>query len=163
MDSTNGKRLPTQVLNERRRQAVKLRLGGMKLATVAETVGLSPGMIISAVKSCKAGGWRAVAIAARGRSVGDGRTLTADQEKAICKLISDRTPDQLKMPYALWTRSAVGDLIQQQFGVKLPAPVRLLIRVAKSSGRVIPSVIKFSATNCIVSIPRSRKNAITGL
>lgn len=120
MDSTNGKRLPTEVLNERRRQAVKLRLGGMKLATVAETVGLSPGTIISAVKSYKTGGWAAVAIAARGRSVGDGRTLTADQEKTICKLISDRTPDQLKMPYALWTRSAVGDLIQQQFGVKLP-------------------------------------------
>jgi transposase len=120
MNPTNGKRLPTQVLNERRCQAVKLRLSGMKLATVAATVGLSPGTIISAMKSYKAGGWPAVAISARGRSVGEGRTLTADQEKAIRKLISDRTPDQLKMPYALWTRSAVGDLIEQQFGIKLP-------------------------------------------
>ena len=120
MEPTNGKRLSTEVLNERRRQAVKLRLDGMKLATVASTVGLSPGTIIAAMKSYKAGGWAAVAIAARGRCVGDGRTLTAEQEKTIRKMISDRTPDQLKMPYALWTRSAVGDLIQQQFGVQLP-------------------------------------------
>ena len=33
-------------------------------------------------------------------------------------MICDRTPDQLKLPYALWTRSAVGDLIHQQLGIK---------------------------------------------
>jgi transposase len=120
MEPTNGKRLSTEVLNERRRQAVKLRLGGMKLAVVATTVGLSQGTIISAMKSYNAGSWPAVAVGARGRSTGDGRTLTAEQEKTIRKMICDRTPDQLKMPYALWTRSAVGELIRQQFGVKLP-------------------------------------------
>lgn len=35
-------------------------------------------------------------------------------------MICDRTPDQLKMPYALWTRAAVGELVAQQFGIKLP-------------------------------------------
>lgn len=120
MPLTNGKRLTTPVLNERRRHAVKLRLSGMKLSAVAAMAGLSPGTIISAMKSYEMGGWAAVAISARGRTVGDGRTLTAEQEKVIRRLISDRTPDQLKMPYALWTRSAVGDLVQQQLGIKLP-------------------------------------------
>jgi transposase len=120
MEPTNGKRLSTAVLNERRRQAVKLRLSGMKLAGVAETVGLTQGTIISAMKSYRAGGWKAVAVGARGRSVGDGRTLSAEQETSIRRIICDRTPDQLKMPYALWTRSAVGELIEQQFGIKLP-------------------------------------------
>lgn len=120
MEPTNGKRLSTAVLNERRRQAVKLRLSGMKLAGVAATVGLTQGTIISAMKSYKAGGWKAVAVGARGRSVGDGRTLSAEQETSIRRIICDRTPDQLKMPYALWTRSAVGELIEQQFGIKLP-------------------------------------------
>lgn len=120
MEPTNGKRLSTAVLNERRRQAVKLRLSGMKLAGVAETVGLTQGTIISAMKSYKAGGWKAVAVGARGRSVGDGRTLSAEQETSVRRIICDRTPDQLKMPYALWTRSAVGELIEQQFGIKLP-------------------------------------------
>jgi transposase len=108
METINGKRLSTEVLNERRRQAVKLRLGGMNLATVAETVGLARGTIISAMKAYKAGGWKAVAVKARGRSIGDGRTLSEEQEKTIRAMICDRTPDQLKLPYALWTRSAVG-------------------------------------------------------
>ena len=120
METTNGKRLSTEVLNDRRRQAVKLRLSGMKLAAVAEAIGLARGTIISAVKAYKEGGWKAVAVKARGRSMGDGRTLSPEQEKTIRAIICDRTPDQLKLPYALWTRSAVGDVIHQQLGIKLP-------------------------------------------
>jgi transposase len=120
METTNGKRLSTAVLNDRRRQAVKLRLSGMKLAAVAAVVGLTRGTIISAMKAYERGGWEAVAVKARGRSKGDGRTLNPEQEKTIRAMICDRTPDQLKLPYALWTRSAVGDVIQQQFGIKLP-------------------------------------------
>lgn len=120
METTNGKRLSPEVLNDRRRRAVKLRLGGMKLVDVAQAVGLARGTIISAMKAYETGGWKAVPVKPRGRSVGDGRTLTAEQEKAIRAMICDRTPDQLKLPYALWTRSAVGDLIHQQLGIQLP-------------------------------------------
>lgn len=35
------------------------------------------------------------------------------------KLISDKTPDQMKMPFALWHRQAVKELIQDRFGVDL--------------------------------------------
>jgi hypothetical protein len=38
----------------------------------------------------------------------------------VRKLIADKTPDQLKMPYALWTRTAVGQLIKLRFGIELP-------------------------------------------
>jgi len=120
MDRTDGRTLSVDALNERRRRAVKLRLDGMKLAEVSSAVELSLGTIISATKAYKTGGWAAVATGRRGRSVGDGRTLSPEQEKTIRKMICDRTPDQLKMPYALWTRSAVGELIALQFGVKLP-------------------------------------------
>jgi hypothetical protein len=33
--------------------------------------------------------------------------LSTQQEKKISALIIDKTPDQLKMSYALWTRKAV--------------------------------------------------------
>ncbi|MGK9007587.1 helix-turn-helix domain-containing protein, partial [Citrobacter europaeus] len=29
-------------------------------------------------------------------------------------------PDQMKMPFALWNRAAVGELIRQQTGLKMP-------------------------------------------
>ncbi len=55
-----------------------------------------------------------------GRRSGDGRLLDAAQEALVRKLITDKTPDQLKMPYALWTRAAVSQLIEQRFGIRLP-------------------------------------------
>ena len=48
-----------------------------------------------------------------------GRWLSKEQEKAIQKKIKDKAPDQLKMDYALWTRRAVQEFIEQETGVKL--------------------------------------------
>jgi len=35
----------------------------------------------------------------------------------LVKRITDKTPDQLKLPFYLWTREAVGDLIKKKFNV----------------------------------------------
>lgn len=51
--------------------------------------------------------------------MGSGRTLSAAQEREVQRLIRDRTPDQLKMVYALWTRQAVAQLIRDRYGIKL--------------------------------------------
>ena len=51
--------------------------------------------------------------------MGDNRLLSAEQEAQIQKLIMDKTPDQLKMAYALWTRVAVAQLIEHRFGIRL--------------------------------------------
>jgi transposase len=57
---------------------------------------------------------------ARGREAGDGRTLQKEQEKEIQKLIRDKLPDQLKLPFALWTRKAVAQLIKARYALRLP-------------------------------------------
>jgi transposase len=57
--------------------------------------------------------------AAGGRKLGEQRLLSPAQEALVQKLIADKTPDQLKMPYALWSRAAVAELIEQRFGLKL--------------------------------------------
>ena len=68
--------------------------------------------VIRAMQAYERGGWKAVAIPIVGRPPGSGRMLTAEQEKKIQQLIQDRTPDQLKLSYALWTRQAVSELIE---------------------------------------------------
>jgi transposase len=45
--------------------------------------------------------------------------LTRKQLIQTTRLIRDQAPEQLELPYALWTREAVGQLIQQQWGVQL--------------------------------------------
>jgi transposase len=56
----------------------------------------------------------------RGRRYGAKRRLTADQETAVQKLLVDKTPDQLKLPFALWTRDAVRLVIRQRYHIDLP-------------------------------------------
>lgn len=63
---------------------------------------------------------RALKVNRGGRKPGEGRQLTKEQEKAIRGMVVDKTPDQLKMPYALWTRKAVMELIKRQTGIDMP-------------------------------------------
>ena len=55
----------------------------------------------------------------RGRQHGDGRKLTAAQEKEVRGIIADKLPEQLKLAFALWTRKAVAELLKQRFGLNL--------------------------------------------
>src|SRR5690606_29352779 len=41
------------------------------------------------------------------------------EERDIQRQICDKTPDQLKMPYALWSRNAVRELIENRCGRKV--------------------------------------------
>ena len=54
-----------------------------------------------------------------GRHSGEGRLLDSRQEATVRKLISEQTPDQLKMPYALWSRAAVSQPIERRWGIRL--------------------------------------------
>jgi transposase len=120
MDTTDARNLPLAVLNERRRRAVKLRERGMTLREVAAQVELSVPTVMSAHRAYLAGGWSAVNVKPRGRKRGEGRQLTPEQEAEIRRLICDKTPDQLKMGFALWNRQAVMQVIQDRLGVELP-------------------------------------------
>lgn len=45
--------------------------------------------------------------------------LDAEQSRQLRGWISDKVPDQLKLPFALWTARAVMELIEQRFDVRL--------------------------------------------
>ena len=61
-----------------------------------------------------------LAVPKRGRKHGEKRHLSAEQEKQIQKTIVDHYTDQLKLPFALWDRLAVRQLIKLQFGFEMP-------------------------------------------
>jgi hypothetical protein len=50
--------------------------------------------------------------AEHGRKPSEKRRLNATQEKEVCRLITNNLPEQLKLPFALWTRKAVAELLE---------------------------------------------------
>src|SRR5665811_251471 len=65
----------------------------------------------------KKGGKRALRSKKRGSS--QGKKLKKDQAHEVRRLVRDRLPDQLKLPFGLWTREAVQQLISRKYGVEL--------------------------------------------
>lgn len=47
-----------------------------------------------------------------------GYVLTREQKREAQKVLADRTPGQLKLPYALWNREAVRELILRRYQLK---------------------------------------------
>jgi transposase len=119
MEKIDSRRLPEAALNERRRRAVKLRLAGVSIRETASQCELSTNTVMRSYRAYEEGGWAAVKIKRGHRPKGSGRLLSAQEEQAVQWLIQDRTPDQLKMNYALWTRQAVSELIEVRTGIRL--------------------------------------------
>lgn len=92
----------------------------MTLREVARQAELSVPTVMAAHRAYLAGGWAAVKVKPRGRKPGDGSQLTPAQEAALRQLICDKTPDQLKLGFALWNRQAVAQLVRDQYGIALP-------------------------------------------
>jgi len=99
---------------------VRLRQKGMGTKEISEITGISVPHISTIWQKFQRGGLNAIKPGVRGRRHGDQRQLSSDQEKAIQKLLVDKTPDQLKLHFALWSRDAVRLAIKQQFGMELP-------------------------------------------
>lgn len=119
METTDMRSLSREARHERRVQVIRLRKAGKTYEEIAEQTGLSRTGVFNICSRHAAAGPAALKDAVGGRKVGEKRLLTAPQENAMRKFIQDKTPDQLKLPYALWTRAAVAQLIEERIGVKL--------------------------------------------
>jgi transposase len=53
------------------------------------------------------------------RGAKEGKKLKGEQSAEVRKLIKEKLPDQLKLPYGLWTREAVQQLIEKRYEIEL--------------------------------------------
>ena len=119
MDKEDARLQTLEQLHERRKQVVRLHKKGIKVMQIVAMTGLSYPTVRAAIDRFESGGWTNVRPTRRGRIKGDGRVLSAVQEEAIQRMIIDKRPEQLKMDFSLWSRAAVAQLIEQEFGIKL--------------------------------------------
>lgn len=106
---------------ELRRVAVAMVEAGKTRIEAAAAVGVNRRFVGEWVEAVRRSGEAALAGGRRGRWPGEQKTILPQQEKKIRRLIADRCPDQLKLPFALWTREAVATLIAREAGVRLSA------------------------------------------
>jgi transposase len=120
MEKRDARTLGKEVQQATRDQVVRLRKQGRKNKDIAVFLGISAQHASTIWQKYLKGGKNAVALGVRGRRHGEKRTLTEEQEREVTRLIIDKTPDQLRFPFALWTRKAVQELIQRKYRITMP-------------------------------------------
>ena len=93
--------------------------GAIGSDAIAAQVGLTQTGVFGICKRYAERGAAGLKTGQRGPDPGYGRLLTAEQEAETPDLIRRHTPDELDLPFALWSRAVVRELIWQRFGVRL--------------------------------------------
>ena len=110
------RKLPASTQAELRRVAVNMVLSGASRIEVADAVGVNRRFVGGWVRAYDKSGEEALVA---GRRAGEQKALTKWQETTIRRVIIGKRPDQLKLPFALWTREAIGQLIARKTSPRL--------------------------------------------
>src|ERR687886_1399138 len=119
MKHVDMRKLPAAAQEERRRQVIGLRQAGLTYGAIAAQVGLTQTGVFDICKRFAERGPAGLKTGPRGPEPGYGRFLDADQEREARDPIRRHTPDELGLPFALWSRAAVRELIAGRCGVEL--------------------------------------------
>lgn len=117
MNIKDARSLPPIAQEDLRRKAIQAIVNGMTQEEAGRLFGVSRQAVNKWLKKYREGGKRALRARLRGRPKRG--SLEPWQAAQIVRAIEDRCPDQLKLPFFLWTREAVGALIAQRFGIRL--------------------------------------------
>ncbi len=120
MKKTDTRKLKLEALQQLRHQAIRLRKKGMTYKAISEVIDVHYSTICGWWKTYEKEGVKGIRLKTRGRKQGEKRTLNPEQEKELQKIIEDKEPDQLKLPFALWTRRAILQIVKKLYRIDMP-------------------------------------------
>lgn len=92
---------------------------GMSQTRAAQIFGVSRWSVVQWAKVHRGLGVQALVAKRRGRRAGEAGKLSTKQCERMRALVVGKMPEQLKLPFYLWTRAAVRELIKRQCAVSL--------------------------------------------
>lgn len=116
---TNAVKLSPEEQYQIRKSIVRLSKKGKTNGEIAEILDVSERHVRSVKKQYSEGGLEALKPQKRGRSNGEKRILTPEQEKEIQRIIVDNDPMQLKFKDCMWTRKNISELIYQKYKIRM--------------------------------------------
>jgi transposase len=116
----DGRHESDDVLDALRSRAVHARELGYSVVDIAAILGVREETVSRWCSQYDRGGREALPGDRTGRPIGSGRLLTGEQERCIQEAIETKSPQELEIPSALWTRQAVQELIKRRVGIRLP-------------------------------------------
>ncbi len=117
MKTADARTLSPAAQEDQRRKAIIAWHEGKSKSEVARLFGVSREAVYQWIARYEQGG--AAGLSARKRGKPPAPKLAAAQSGPIKRLIMDRCPEQLKLPFYLWTREAVQQLIRVRTGVEV--------------------------------------------
>lgn len=114
MSNRDSRTISPEAQYEIRRHAIKLHQAGEKRTAIAKALEVHRNTVGKWIDRFEAGGMKALAIGKRGPKEGTMMQLSPSDQEAIRKQLIEKEPEQLKLPFALWTREAVGLLIKDK-------------------------------------------------
>jgi transposase len=117
MKMRDARTLPSLGQEDLRRKVLRTILDGKKQMEAAQIFGVTRQAVGKWVKKYREGGARALRARKRGRP--SKSSLLPWQAAQIAKAVVHRYPEQLKLPFYLWTREAVAELIERKFEIRL--------------------------------------------
>lgn len=118
MKKRDARRLSSDAQENQRLSAIRAILAGTKQVEVARIFHVSVQSVCQWVKKYRDGGLRALGAKPRGRPK-TGGALLPWQAATIVKILRSKDPNQLSLPFYLWTRDAVRDLVKNKYGIRL--------------------------------------------
>jgi len=114
----DARKLAPEAQEDLRRRVVAAVRRGMAKAEAARVFGVSRQSIHNWMGAVEGGGVAALRARKRGPKKGSGM-LKPHQAASMVRMITASCPDQLRLPFALWTREAVCDLARRRFGAEM--------------------------------------------
>ena len=103
---------------------------------IALLVGVGRNAVGEWIRLWQDGGVSALKVGSSGKPKGSGSTLNNYQQSRISKMLVERVPDQLKIPFALWNREAGGFMFYEG-SMNSDCLIKFMRRLIKDAKRKI--------------------------